>query len=87
MTRISQKADPRCREAQKELEKIIAAIQRLLNNPGVVGNTGSVALKAVLARLKALQATILYHPDDQIDWVAIIGLLVSIADLINRLWQ
>ena len=83
---IRNKADPRCRKAQKELEKIIAALQRLLNHSGGAG-TGSVELRAVLNRLKALRMTLLDQPEEHKNWLAIIGVIVSIADLVERLWH
>jgi hypothetical protein len=87
MNRINNKADPNCRKAQKELEKIIAVLQRLLNHSGGPGKTGSVELKAVLDRLKALRATLLYQPKEHSNWISIIGVIVSIADLVERIWH
>jgi len=87
MSIIRNKADPRCREAQKELEKIIATLQRLLNHSGGPGKTGSVELSAVLDRLKALRTMLLYQHEEHTNWLAIIGVIVSIADLVERLWQ
>jgi hypothetical protein len=87
MSIIRNKADPRCREAQKELEKIIAALQRLLNHSRGAGKTGSVELRAVLNRLKALRMILLDQPEEHKNWLAIIGVIVSIADLVERLWH
>jgi hypothetical protein len=84
---IRNKADPKCREAQKELEKIIAALQRLLIHSGGPGKTGSVELRAVLNRLKALRMTLLDQPEEHKNWLAIIGVIVSTADLVERLWH
>jgi ElaB/YqjD/DUF883 family membrane-anchored ribosome-binding protein len=87
MCQIKNRADPRCFEAQKELEKIITTLQQLLNHSVGPRKRGSVEIRAVINRLKALRTRFRYQSDKNIDWLAVIGIIVSIADLVERIWH
>lgn len=87
MCNTKNKADPRCFEAQKELEKIVTALQQLLNHSKGPRKHGSVEIRAVIDRLKALRTTFRYQSDETIDWLAVTGIIVSIADLVERIWH